>query len=143
MINVAILTGRLTKDIDLKYTQGGIAFANFTLAVNNTFQNAQGKTDTAFVPMVVFRKQAENLSKYMSKGSLIGVEGRIQTRTYEGKDGKTVYVTEVVANSIQFLESKKTVANKEQPSYAPPERNDDPFNDHSGPIEVTDDDLPF
>src|SRR5699024_12250685 len=97
---------RLTRDPDLRYTPNGIAVANFNIAVNRPFSNQQGEREADFITGVVWRRQAENLANFMRKGSLIGVDGRLQSRTYEGQDGKTVYVTQVVAYSIQFLESK-------------------------------------
>src|SRR5690625_1759168 len=106
-INRFVGVGRLTKDIELKYTQNGKVVANFTIAVNRPFKNAQGETDADFIMCQAWGKQAENLAQYMVKGSRIGVDGRIQTRNYEGQDGKRVYVTEVVADNVQFLEPKK------------------------------------
>ena len=105
MINNVVLVGRLTKDPELKQTSSGIYFSNFTLAVNRSFKNDSGETEADFINCIVWRNQAENLCKYMKKGSLIGVEGRIQTRSYETEEGMR-YITEVVANSITFLESK-------------------------------------
>ncbi len=106
MINQVVLVGRLTKDPELKYTPSGNAVSNFTLAVNRPFKNQQGENEADFVQCVAWRKQAESLVTYMKKGSLIGITGRIETRNFEGKDGRRVYVTEVVAESIQFLESR-------------------------------------
>ena len=106
MINRVVLVGRLTKDPELKYTQTGIAVTRFTLAVNRAFQNAQGEKEADFVSCVAWRKQAENVANYLRKGSLAGVDGRIQTGSYEGQDGKRVYTTEVVADSTQFLEPR-------------------------------------
>ena len=105
MINNVVLVGRLTKDPELKQTSSGIYFSNFTLAVNRSFKNDSGETEADFINCIVWRNQAENLCKYMKKGSQIGVEGRIQTRSYETEEGMR-YITEVVANSITFLESK-------------------------------------
>lgn len=107
MINRVVLTGRLVRDPDLRYTPNGIAVANFTLAVNRTFTDQNGNREADFISCVVWRKPAENLANYIKKGGLIGVDGRIQTRSFEGQDGKTVYVTEVVADNIQFLEGRK------------------------------------
>lgn len=109
MINNVVLVGRLTKDPELKQTSSGIYFSNFTLAVNRSFKNEQGETEADFINCIVWRNQAENLCKYMRKGSQIGVEGRIQTRSYETEEGMR-YITEVVANSITFLESKNEKA---------------------------------
>ncbi|MCM3740141.1 single-stranded DNA-binding protein [Oceanobacillus luteolus] len=106
MLNRVVLVGRLTRDPDLRYTPNGVAVANFNIAVNRPFSNQQGEREADFINGVVWRRQAENLANFMKKGSLIGVDGRLQTRSYEGQDGKTVYVTEVVADSIQFLETK-------------------------------------
>nr|WP_295972416.1 single-stranded DNA-binding protein [uncultured Bacillus sp.] len=106
MLNRVVLVGRLTKDPDLRYTSNGIAVATFTLAVNRTFSNQQGEREADFINCVVWRKQAENVANFLKKGSLAGVDGRIQTRNYEGQDGRRVYVTEVLAESVQFLEPK-------------------------------------
>lgn len=114
MINSVVLVGRLTKDPELKYTQSGIAVTRFTLAVNRTFTNAQGQREADFVNCVAWRKQAENLVNYLGKGSLAGVDGRIQTSSFDGKDGNRVFMTEVLVESVQFLESKKTSENRNQ-----------------------------
>lgn len=90
MINRVVLVGRLTKDPELRYTPNGIASARFTVAVNRTFSNQQGEREADFINCQAWRKQAENLANYMKKGSLIGVEGRIQTGSYDGQDGKRV-----------------------------------------------------
>jgi single-strand DNA-binding protein len=108
MMNRVILVGRLTKDPDLRYTANGIAVATFTLAVDRGFTNAQGEKETDFINCVVWRKPAENVANYLKKGRLAGVDGRVQTRNYEGQDGKRVYVTEVLAESVQFLEPKSS-----------------------------------
>lgn len=161
MINRVVLVGRLTKDPDLRYTPSGAAVTRFTLAVNRTFSNAQGEKEADFINCTVWRKQAENTANFLKKGSLAGVEGRIQTGSYEGQDGKRVYTTEVVADSVQFLEPRSAGAGSDrsqgqQPSYQqnqptsqPSQQNNhtrvdqDPFSSGSGPIEVSDDDLPF
>src|SRR5690606_13308868 len=108
MINRVVLVGRLTKDPTLTYTPSGAAVTRFTLAVNRTFTNANGEKETDFINCTVWRKQAENAANFLKKGSLAGVEGRIQTGSYEGQDGKRVYTTEVVADSVQFLEPKSS-----------------------------------
>lgn len=105
-MNRTILVGRLTKDPELRYTPSGVAVATFTLAVNRTFTNQSGEREADFINCVVWRKQAENVANFLKKGSLAGIDGRIQTRSFEGQDGKRVYVTEVVAESVQFLEPK-------------------------------------
>lgn len=114
MINSVILTGRLTKNIDLRQTSTGKAMTYFTLAVNRAFKNEQGVSDADFITCVAFEKQAENMARYLTQGSLIAVEGRISTRNFQGKDGNTVYVTEVIANNVTFLESKKQQGNSYQ-----------------------------
>ncbi|WP_042352963.1 single-stranded DNA-binding protein [Bacillus massiliigorillae] len=106
MMNRVVLVGRLTKDPDLRYTPSGVPVATFTLAVNRTFSNQQGEREADFINCVVWRKPAENVANFLKKGSLAGVDGRLQTRSYEGQDGKRVYVTEVVAESVQFLEPR-------------------------------------
>jgi len=170
MINNVVLVGRLTKDPELKYTQGGVAVCRFTLAVNRPFSNQEGKREADFVNCVTWRKQAENTANYLKKGSLTGIEGRIQTSSFEGKDGKMVFMTEVVADSVQFLEPKSTNANNASGNQSkPPQQSGqtntpnqqqnaqnrqentsngaygqgDPLNNNGGPIEVSDDDLPF
>ena len=106
MINRVVLVGRLTKDPELRYTPNGIASCRFTVAVNRTFANENGDRDADFISCVAWRKLAENLANYQRKGNLLGVEGRIQTGSYEGQDGKRVYTTDVVADSVQFLEPR-------------------------------------
>jgi len=104
IMNITVLVGRLTRDPELRYTQNGTAVANFNLAVDRPFSKEK---ETDFINCVAWRKQAENLAQYMKKGSQIGISGRIQTRNYE-KDGQRVYVTEVVADNIQFLDSRNS-----------------------------------
>ncbi len=105
MMNRVILVGRITKDPEVKMTQSNIAVATFTLAVNRQFADQSGERQADFIQCVVWRKQAENLARFVKKGALLGVEGRIQTRQYETENGMR-YVTEVVCDSVQFLESK-------------------------------------
>lgn len=192
MINRVVVVGRLTKDPELRYTPSGLPMARFTVAVNRTFSNQQGEKEADFISCVAWRKQAENLANFMRKGSLIGVEGRIQTGSYEGQDGKRVYTTDVVADAVQFLEPRSAGGNSQQPnqnrgqyggqqsyggsqpaynsqpsqqpfgggapqqdpfgSYqqSPPSSqqnytrvDEDPFANSKGPIEVSEDDLPF
>ncbi|MDN2453232.1 single-stranded DNA-binding protein [Lactobacillus sp. UCMA15818] len=106
MINRAILVGRLTRDPDLRYTSSGAAVATFTIAVNRQFTNQQGEREADFINCVIWRKAAENFANFTHKGSLIGVEGRIQTRSYENQQGNRVYVTEVIVDSFSLLESR-------------------------------------
>ena len=114
MTNNVVLIGRLVRDVDLRQTSTGKMMTYFTLAVNRNFKNEQGEQAADFIGCVAFDKKAENMARFLSKGSLISVEGRISTRNYQGNDGKTVYVTEVVASSITFLESKKQQGNTSQ-----------------------------
>ena len=156
MINNVVVTGRLTPAVDLRNTSNGTAFASFTLAVDRPFRNQNNEKETDFINCVMWRKPAENLANYTNKGSLIGVEGRIQTRNYEGGQGQRVYVTEVLAERFTFLESAKTAnndvydngganireMNKNQNSngnFA----NSDPFTSNGDVFSVNDDDLPF
>lgn len=106
MINNVVLVGRLTKDPELRYSSSNLPMVYFTIAVNRTFADQNGQRNADFISCVVFRKQAENMARFLAKGSLIGVTGRIQTRNYQGKDGNMVYTTEVVADNIQYLESR-------------------------------------
>lgn len=143
MLNRVVLVGRLVKDPDLRYTSSGVAVANFTIAVNRPFSNQQGDREADFINAVIWRKPAENLANYMSKGSMIGIDGRIQTRNFEGQDGKTVYVTEVVADSVQFLETKGNNENKQQNNQPSNQSNEDSFKNNAEPIDISDSDLPF
>src|SRR5690606_1907883 len=104
MLTKAIIIGRLTKDPELKHTQSGVAVTNFTVAVDRNFKNAQGEYDTDFIPVVVWRQQAEHCCKYLGKGRLVAVAGRIQVRNYDDKDGIRRYITEIVADEVQFLD---------------------------------------
>ena len=138
MINNVTLVGRLTKDPELKYTPNGVAVANFTLAVNRSFTNAAGEREADFINCVVWRKPAENVANYLKKGSLAGVIGKIQTRNFEAEDGRRVYITEIVAESVQFLDSRGSNDSKPDTSTnnPPPQTNNKPFD-------IQDDDLPF
>ena len=106
MLNSICLIGRLTKDVELRYTPSNVAVATFTLAVNRTFKNENGEREADFINCVMWRQQAENLANWAKKGALIGITGRIQTRSYDNQQGQRVYVTEVVAETFQLLESK-------------------------------------
>ena len=106
MINNVALVGRLTKDVELKYTPANQAVAQFTLAVNRTFKNANGERESDFINCVIWRKSAENFANFAKKGALIGITGRIQTRNYENAQGQRVYITEVIAENFQMLESR-------------------------------------
>ena len=111
MINNVTVVGRLTRAVDLRYTSNGTAYASFTLAVDRDFKNQNGERETDFINCAMWRKPAENLANYTKKGSLIGIEGRIQTRNYDNQQGQRVYVTEVLAEKFSFLESSKTANN--------------------------------
>lgn len=156
MINNVVVVGRLTRAVDLRYTSSGTAYASFTLATDRDFKNQNGEKETDFINCVMWRKPAENLANYTKKGSLIGIEGRIQTRNYDNQQGQRVYVTEVLAERFRFLESAKKDdngvlsnegtnalrVNKNQNSsgnFA----NSDPFTGSGDVIDVLDSDLPF
>lgn len=111
MINNVVLVGRLTRDAELRYTQSNIAVATFTLAVNRPFKNEAGEREADFINCVIWRQLAENLANWAKKGSLIGVTGVIQTRSYDNQQGQRVYVTEVVASNFQLLESRNSQQN--------------------------------
>ncbi|RMC36941.1 single-stranded DNA-binding protein [Lactobacillus sp. ESL0236] len=156
MINRTVLTGRLTRDPELKTTQSGLSVATFTLAVNRQYTNAQGEREADFISCVIWRKAAENFCNFTSKGSLVGIDGRIQTRSYDGQNGQKVYVTEVVVDSFSLLESKKDRQNSANTGndggYSSSGGNtgnsnnsspQDPFSGSSDTIDITDDDLPF
>lgn len=164
MMNRVILTGYLTKDPDLKYTRTGVAVCTVTLAVNRTHGN---RDEADFISVVVWRKQAENLANYMRKGGMMGVDGRLHTRNYKDSDGKRVYVTEVIAETISFLtrppNSQQSQSNSQfqhaghggnqwgnqggwqqgQSSNQGNRFGDDPFSGNGQPIDISDDDLPF
>lgn len=154
MINRVLLEGRLTADPQLRFTPNGIAVATFTLAVNRNFANEAGERVADFLNIVVWRKQAENVANFLKKGSLASVDGRLQSRSYEGQDGKRVYVTEVVAEGVYFLEPRRdnqqsntnnagTNQNANSGQSGGYNRNDDPFANAGQPIDISDNDLPF
>ena len=154
-MNRVELIGRITRDPELRYTSSNIATTRFTLAVNRPFQSQNGEQGTDFINVVVWRKQAENVKKYVSKGSLVAVEGRIQTGSYE-KDGQRVYTTDVVADSVQFLESKAQSENRmssEGSDLSPADfvnqevkesdMSDEVFANFGDSVEISDDDIAF
>ncbi|ONN41850.1 single-stranded DNA-binding protein [Enterococcus mundtii] len=157
MINNVTLVGRLTKDPDLRYTSSGTAVAAFTLAVNRNFTNQSGNREADFINCVIWRKPAETMATLAKKGSLIGVVGRIQTRTYDNQQGQRVYVTEVVADNFQLLESKAATESRTHQSESQAEPGTNTFEYHEAPttnhasqnpfggqtIDISDDDLPF
>ena len=113
MINNVVLVGRLTKDAELRYTQSNIAVATFTLVVNRPFKNEAGEREADFINCVIWRQAAENLANWAKKGSLIGITGVIQTRSYDNQQGQRVYVTEVIASNFQLLESRSSQQNNQ------------------------------
>lgn len=162
MINRAVLTGRLTKDPELRTTQSGLSVVSFNLAVDRPYKDNNGNYGADFINCVIWRKAAENFCNFTYKGSLVGIDGRIQTRNYQDNDGKTIYVTEVLVENFALLESKKDrlsnsnggngnnnaygnnnngtnyTKNSSTQSQAP-----DPFAGSGDTIDITDDDLPF
>lgn len=150
MINNVVLTGRLTKEIDLRYTSNGTAVGSFVLAVERQFKNASGERETDFINCQIWRKPAESLANFTRKGSLIGVQGRIQTRNYENQQGQRVYVTEVVVDNFTLLESKAVTEQRPRESTQQSNQgfndynsNSDPFMSSGQSIDISDDDLPF
>lgn len=144
-MNKAILVGRLTKDPELKTTGSGVSVCSFTIAVNRRFKNAEGNYDADFINCVAWRQQAEFISKYFSKGRMVGICGSIQTRNYEREDGQRVYVTEVVADEVSFVDSKsQSDGASSQPQTANTGSNTNSFGADDGFIPMpADDDLPF
>ncbi|TGD24091.1 single-stranded DNA-binding protein [Companilactobacillus suantsaicola] len=169
MINRTVLVGRLTRDPELRYTTSGNVVASFSIAVNRQFTNSQGEREADFINCVIWRKAAENFTNFTHKGSLVGIDGRLQTRNYENKQGNRVYVTEVVVDNFSLLESRtdrkptdgqqsKSInsndfsgkgtdgqhkQNENQTYSNANQTNSDPFADNSKPIDISDDDLPF
>lgn len=138
MINNVVLVGRIVRDPELRYTPQNTAVATFTLAVNRRFKNAQGEREADFINCVLWRQPAENLANWAKKGTLVGITGSIQVRNYENKEGQRVYVTEVLADNFQMLESN---SNKTEKGKTKSNQDKDPFA--GSPMEVSDDDLPF
>ena len=154
-MNKVILIGRLTRDPELRYTSSNVPTASFSIAVDRNFTNQNGEREADFINIVVWRKQAENCKNYLTKGSQVAIDGRIQTRNYEGQDGKKVYVTEVVADNVQFLGSKGSNTTQAftdtttqydfagEPAKETTDVSSDPFADFGSSIEISDDELPF
>lgn len=140
MLNRVVLIGRLTKDPELRYTPNGVAVTNFTLAVDRLYPNQDGTREADFINIQTWRGLAENVANYLKKGRLTAVEGRMQIRSFDNNEGKRVYVTEVVADNVRFLESNKE---NNQGNKNNQKKNDDPFSNDGTPIDLTDDDLPF
>ncbi|MNR93682.1 Single-stranded DNA-binding protein ssb [compost metagenome] len=136
MLNRVILIGRLTRDPELRYTPAGLAVTQFTIAVDRPFISQGGEREADFIPVVTWRQLAETCANYLRKGRLTAVEGRIQVRNYDNNEGKRVYVTEVIADNVRFLEGKKE--NSESRG-----NQGDTFQDEGTPIDISDDDLPW
>jgi single-strand DNA-binding protein len=153
MLNRVILIGRLTKDPELRYTPSGVAVAQFTLAVDRPYTNGNGEREADFIPIVTWRQLAETCANYLRKGSLTALEGRIQVRYYENNEGRRVYVTEVIADNVRFIERPNRQSNRDDVppegryggnhSNGNPNLMDDPFEDVGKPIDISEDDLPF
>lgn len=172
MINNVVLVGRMTADAELRYTPSNVATASFTLAVNRPFKNQNGEREADFIRCVIWRQSAENLANWAKKGALIGITGSIQTRSYDNQQGQRVYVTEVMANGVQLLESRSQqdnqgqhggYPNQEQGNYGQSQGYQSPFGNQqqtpdfsrnsqqgsffqgqtTNPMDISDDDLPF
>ena len=153
-INSVVLVGRMTRDAELRYTPSNVAVATLTLAVNRPFKNQNGDHEADFINVVIWRQQAENLANWAKKGALIGITGRIQTRSYDNQQGQRVYVTEVVAETFQLLESRSVREGQGQGGYSAPSnqaptqptpdfsKQENPFG-RTNPMDISDDDLPF
>ena len=158
-MNKVVLIGRLTRDPELRYTGSNTPVATFSLAVNRNFQNQNGEREADFINIVVWRKQAENCKNFLTQGSQVAIDGRIQTRTYDDQNGQKRYVTEVVADNVEFLGSKSSSnsnnsgSNKnveptpydfgDMPEPKGTDVDSNPFADFGSSIEISDDELPF
>jgi len=160
-MNKVILVGRLTRDPEVRTLPTGNTVASFSLAINRTFKNKDGNVDADFINVSVFGRQAENVGKYVSKGSLIGCDGRIQTRSYDAQDGSKRYVTEVIADNVEFMSSSRRDETSQAPVNAYVDRTssvymdepspemgvdvstEDPFKNFGSEVSLSDDDLPF
>jgi len=148
-MNKAIIIGRLTRDPEMRTTSSGVNTTTFTVAVSRNYTNANGERETDFLNCVAWRKQAENIAKYCTKGTQVAVDGRIQTRSYDAQDGTKRYVTEIVADNVTFLGSKGS--NNATDNYngnnnsdiATTDISEDPFKDFGEEVALSDDDLPF
>jgi len=160
LLNRVILIGRLTRDPELRYTPSGVAVTQFTVAVDRPLTSQGGEREADFIPVVTWRQLAETCANYLRKGRLVAVEGRIQVRNYENNEGKRVYVTEVIADNVRFLESSReggsgggqrednpfgggNAGRSNNNNYSRSNQQDDPFADDGKPIDISDDDLPF
>lgn len=137
-MNRVCLVGRITAKPELRYTGGNIPYTRFSLAVNRTFNNAQGEREADFINIVVWRRQAENVANYLDKGSQISVEGRIQTGSYTAQDGSKRYTTDVVADNVQFLDSRRSSESRANTS-TPYDYQDTPAPKPSNDVDIADD----
>jgi len=149
-MNRVMLIGRLTAKPELRYTGSNVPYSRFSIAVNRTFSNNQGQRETDFINIVVWRKQAENVCNFLDKGSLVAVEGRLQTGNYDDKDGNKRYTMDVVGDNVQFLESKGQAQNRAsnmdgsfggydvEPSYPTMDVQNDPFADFGDSVSIDD-----
>ncbi len=155
-MNKTFLIGRLTRDPELRYSSSNMAIVNFTIAIDRQFTNKDGQRETDFIRIVAYNKQAENVKKYVTKGALVAVDGRIQTGSYDDKDGKRVYTTDVVADRVQFLDTKNQSSQidnssdnvtpadfQAESSVNETNVSDDVFADFGSSIEISDDDIAF
>ena len=142
MFNLVVLTGRLTADPELKTTPNGVPVTTFSIAVNRNYRAGE-EQQTDFINIVAWRQRAEFISKYFTKGSMIGIEGSIQTRRYTDKNGNNRTAFEVVANNVQFVESKRDSAGAPAPASEPASFSNADANDFADLGNITDDDLPF
>lgn len=142
MINRVVLAGRTTRDLELRNTKSGTNVCSFTLAVDRNFKNKNGERKADFISCIAWKKTAEVMSKYVKKGSVIGVDGSIQTRSYDNRDGQRVYVTEVVVENFSFLGGSDKNGQVSKNNQSSSNQNNDPF-DSNGQADISDDDLPF
>ncbi len=149
-MNKAIIIGRLTRDPEMRTTASGINSTTFTVAVSRNYTNPNGERETDFINCVTWRKQAENVAKYCTKGTQVAVEGRIQTRSYDAQDGTKRYVTEIIADNVTFLGGKGTNNASDSNNFVGSETDiattdisEDPFKDFGSEVALSDDDLPF
>lgn len=143
MLNCIVLTGRLTRDPELRRTLNETAVSSFTLAVDDGFKDVNGNPTTTFIDVTVFSKQADNVTKFCRKGSLVGVDGRIHQRRFERKDGTKGSIIEVIANQVTFLEPKDSRAEGADSGYVTDVQPPVDESKNLDTIDVTDDDLPF
>lgn len=144
-MNSVVLVGRLTNDVELRYTQNGVAVGNFTLAVNRPYTNQNGERDSDFIRCTIWRKPAENLAQYQKKGDRIAVRGSIETGSYKNEQGQTVYTTQVRADEVEFLSPVKQPnqnwqQNQQQQNQYPPQKQQ---HNPVEPLNISDQDLPF